>query len=353
MRMTSAVRAARRAPLLQVGKSAIATIAAWLFAAWLIPGPPPVFAAIAALLVVQPSLNQSFAKAIERSIGVIAGVVVASLLGLAFGESAWVVLMAIAVALVVAWALRMTPGTSNQVAISALLVLTLGTATPDYAIDRILETLIGAVIGVIVNALVVPPVAIAPARESLRILGGELAASLERLAGALRMPQSAAEREELLLQARLMRPMRESAEAAIAAAQDSLALNPRSARYRADLATVSTTLERISPVVTQAIGMTRAYYDRYDASLHDEPTVEAISEQLHRAAHDVYLEAERATTLTPRTRRVDRTPAPIEAALTSQLSVATPSGAHWILIGSLLEDLRRIHEELREPAATA
>src|SRR5690606_16283955 len=107
MKLLAAFRGSRRQPWLQVAKSAIATIAAWLLAGWLVPGPVPVFAAIAALLVVQPSLNQSVAKGIERSVGVVAGVVVASGLSLAFGQATWVVLAAVAAALAVAWALRM------------------------------------------------------------------------------------------------------------------------------------------------------------------------------------------------------------------------------------------------------
>jgi hypothetical protein len=50
MRPLAALRR-RHAPLLQVAKSAAATIAAWLVAGWLVPGHLPVFAAIAALLV--------------------------------------------------------------------------------------------------------------------------------------------------------------------------------------------------------------------------------------------------------------------------------------------------------------
>ena len=42
-----------------------------------------------------------------------------------------------------AWALRSTPGTANQMAISALLVLALSTGTASYGIDRIVETVIG------------------------------------------------------------------------------------------------------------------------------------------------------------------------------------------------------------------
>ena len=112
----------------------MATIAAWLIAGWLIPGPLPIFAAIAALLVVQPSVNQSFGKAIERSIGVILGVIVATAVSLAFGEHAGSSSSRSSIAMLIAWALKMTPGTSNQVAISAMLVLALGAASPEYAL---------------------------------------------------------------------------------------------------------------------------------------------------------------------------------------------------------------------------
>ncbi|MGH3705255.1 MAG: FUSC family protein, partial [Agromyces sp.] len=126
MGMTDTLRASRRVPILQIAKASAATIAAWLVAGWLIPGPLPVFAAIAALLVVQPSVNQSFGKAIERSIGVILGVIVATAASLVFGTDSWIILVTIVIAMLVAWALKMTPGTSNQVAISAMLVLALG-----------------------------------------------------------------------------------------------------------------------------------------------------------------------------------------------------------------------------------
>ena len=342
MRVLAAFRGSRRQPWLQVAKSAVATVLAWLLAGWLIPGPLPIFAAIAALLVVQPSLNQSVVKGIERSVGVVAGVVIASILSLVFGQATWVVLLAVAAALLIAWLLRMTTGTSNQVAISALLVLGLGAATPQYAVDRVIETVIGAVIGFVVNLVLVPPVALRPAHDSVDVLGAEVAASLDRLADALETPQTAAQLEELMVTARLMRPMRDAAETALLAAEESLTLNPRGRRRREELARLQSALERFSSIVTQVLGMTRAVYDRYDDGLAAEPTVRAIAEQLRRAAHDV--------------RRVVRRthPDPAEPptasipALTAPLTIAAPSATHWILIGSLLEDLRRIHENLAE-----
>ena len=339
MGITATFRATKRVPILQVAKSAVATIAAWLVAGWLIPGPLPVFAAIAALLVVQPSVNQSLGKAIERSIGVILGVVIATGISLAFGQSTWIILVAIVVAMLVAWALKMTPGTSNQVAISAMLVLALGASSPEYALDRVLETLIGAAIGIIVNALIVPPVAVAPARNEVALLGAELAASADRLAEALERTQTRPQLEALMIEARLLRPMRDAADAAIAAGEESLTLNPRRSAHREELAALRDLLDQLGPIVTQLIGMTRAFADHYDEALHDEPTVRAIAEQLHRVAHDVRLavriaepEPEPMTSETP--------------ALTSALVIAPPKSGHWILVGSLMEDLRRIREEL-------
>ena len=342
MRIPAAIRSARRAPLLQVLKSAAATIAAWLLAGWLIPGPLPVFAAIAALLVVQPSVNQSLVKALERSAGVIAGVVIAVLLSLLLGAQSWVVLAAVVVAMLIAWALRASPGTGNQVAISAVLVLALGSSSPDYAVDRIIETLIGAAIGFIVNVAIVPPVLTAPARRDIGMLGRELAASLDRLADALPATLTPAQREELMLEARLLRPMKDAAEASLVAGEESLSLNPRRSRHRDDLVELRALLDRLSPVVTQVIGMTRAYFDHYDDALATDPAVRAIAEQLRRAGHDARLAVQAADAAPEPDALTSAIPA-----LTAPLVVRPPASDHWILVGSLMEDLRRIHDELR------
>jgi uncharacterized membrane protein YccC len=227
-----------------------------------------------------------------------------------------------------------------------MLVLTLGGTSPEYALDRIIETLIGAAIGIVVNALVVPPVAVAPARRDLALLGGELAASLDRLATALTTSQSPAALQQVLLEARLMRPMRDAADASITTGEESLMLNPRRSAHRDELRDMRTLLERLTPIVTQVIGMTRAVFDHYDQTLADEPTVHAIAEQLRRAGHDVRLAVHLAD--------VDPHP-PTSAvpALTSPLVITPPGSEHWIVIGSLMEDLRRIRHELIEAQEAA
>ncbi|MGO1166046.1 MAG: FUSC family protein [Janibacter sp.] len=342
MRLTAAVRASKRDPLLQTIKTALATILAWVVCDLLISdGPPPVFAAIAAMLVVQPSLNQSLTKGVERSAGVVAGVMLATGLGLAFGDASWVVLVAVSAALLLSWGLRLTTGSANQIAISALLVLALGASTPDYAYVRVIETIIGAVIGIVIHLALVPPVALAPARTALEELGEETAQTLERLANALVGRKTRPGRLLLLADARRLHPLHDEALEMLDAAEDSLDLNPRARRYTDELTAMRESLDVLTKIGTQVRGMTRAYIDHYDDKVCEEPVVTGIAEELHRAAHDTRLRL-RLAMPTPGTEHLEET-AP---ALTAPLDVSAPHGMRWVLIGSLMEDLRRIRHEL-------
>jgi hypothetical protein len=105
------------------------------------------------------------------------------------------------------------------------------------------------------------------------------------------------------------------------------------------------TLDRLGPIVTQVIGMTRAFYDHYDPTIADEPTVRAIADQLRRAAHDVRIDLDSEASVADRSESGSAVPA-----LTAPLVISTPSPDHWILIGSLLEDLQRIHVALSRAA---
>lgn len=343
MRLTKILQTSSRSPLLQVLKTSVATIAAWLLCNVLLNQPFPIFAAIAALLVVQPSVNQSFSKGIERSIGVVAGVALAYGVGLLFGTSSWVVLGIIVLSLLIAWALRLGPGSANQIPISAMLVLSIGAQTPDYAVNRIIETVIGAAIALIVNIIIVPPVMLAPAHLAVTRLADGVASTLDALAASLRTPQSRVQREALLTDARGLRDLRDTASDTLARAQDSLMLNPRGGKHRTVLEHDNHFLSSLTALVTQVLGMARAVHDHYDDELSIDPIVKSIAIELGRAAHDLRLLAH-----APARRTTDDPEPPTVTAelpaLTAPLVVAKPSQQNWILIGSLLEDLRRVRE---------
>jgi uncharacterized membrane protein YgaE (UPF0421/DUF939 family) len=347
MRLTAQFRSSRRGPFLQVVKAVIATMVAWLVAGWIVGGQPPIFAAIASILVVQPSVNQSYTKAVERSAGMLAGVAIASILGILFGSQTWVVLLTAAVAMVAAWSLRMTAGASSQVGISAVLVLALGPVTPDYAFDRVVETFIGAIIGLVVNVLVVPPVAIAPARTAVDALASGIATAMGELASALRTPQTAAELDALLDRGRLLKNTRTAADTAIAQAEDSLALNPRARAHRDELAALKSRLDLYSPMLTQVLGMTRTYEELYDAQVATDPEIGTIADNLDAAAEELRAHVSPATAGTDATHGTADATRPLPV---NPVAAARPGGEHWMLVGSLLVDLRRVHEALA-PAA--
>jgi len=334
----ASLRDSSRSPLLQVLKTSVAAIAAWLICTITLGQPLPIFAAIAALLVVQPSVNQSLAKGIERSVGVIFGVILAYVAGMLFGHTSWIVLGIIVVSLLVAWALRLSPGSANQIPISAMLVIALGANTPGYAVNRVLETVIGAVVGLAVNAIIVPPVLLTPAHAEVVRLAERVADTLSSFAIALREPQTGPELAAMLAAARQLPGQRNSATGALVKADESLMLNPRRARYRERLERDRDLLDSLGILVTRVTGMARALHDNYDSRLADDAFVASIAVELDRAAHDLRLLARNTPTVNP---------VPITAelpALTAPLVIALPDLDNWILVGSLLEDLRRVRE---------
>lgn len=341
MGLTSSFTVATRPPLLQLVKTAVATVVTWIVASLIFPETLPVFGAIAALLVVAPSVNQSFAKALERSIGVIIGVVVGSVIGTFFGAESAIVLVAIVAAIAVGWAVRLTPASAVQIPISAMLVLSVGAVTPHYAFDRIIETLIGAAIGVVVNGLIVPPVTLAPAERAVGDLTVQLAAALDDLGDVLQKPSARGRLDELLINARLLQNMQQKAEEAIATGEESLRLNPRRSAHRDRLEALDSVTPRLARIVTRVRGMTRTVHDLYDEELVGEPTIADIAEQLHRAAHDLRLLVQSSVAVPEPEAITDELPA-----LTAPLVISRPHPQHWILLGALAEDLRRIREEI-------
>ncbi|MEV8253796.1 FUSC family protein [Rhodoglobus sp. NPDC076762] len=340
MKFVATLVIARRSPLLQVLKTSVAAVIAWLVAGFALQQPLPIFAAIAALLVVQPSVTQSIEKGLERSIGVVAGVVIALGAGQLFGDHSWVILSVIIIAVLVAWLLKLSPGSANQIPISAMLVLALGGQNAGYAVERIIETVIGALIGLIVNLAIVAPVIVSPAHAAVATLTKRTAITLESLASALRSPTSDGELRALLTEARHLRDLRDAAGTALRQGANSLTLNPRKSRHHRILRRDTELFAMLTVLVTRTLGMARAIHDRYDTNLHTDPVVLSIAHELERAAHDLRLRG--------------RSPNEREAApptrelltLTAPLTVLTPHPQHWILIGSLLEDVRRVHEEI-------
>ena len=325
--------APERVPLLQVVKSTAAAVLTWFLCLIIFPGEMPIFGAIAALLCVQESVDQSLTRGVERVVGVLLGVSVALGAGAVFGPQSWLFIAAILVSMTVGWLLRMTSASSNQIAISALLMIALGGLQLGYGFERLIETAIGAVIGIVLNALIVAPVRTSDLDRGIRELTRHAAAALDRIASALAEPRESAWLDGMYDQARALDSERSDVHLALRRARESLRLNPRGPRYRESLEADDALFLRLQPIVTQIIGMARALYDLYDPTLPDDPSVRGLVEEMRRAAHDL----ERLAAIQA---GEDSTPEP--PALTTPYTIPTPHPDHWVLIGSLMEDMRRV-----------
>ncbi len=136
-------------------RTALAAAIAWQVATWTV-GARPYFAPLAAILCTQVTVAGSVSRALERTAGVAGGIVLALAAVRVVGASAFSVGGLVLVGMAVSQTLRLGPTAVSQVAISAILVLSLGAHTPGYAIARIVDTAIGAATAVALQVFLFP-----------------------------------------------------------------------------------------------------------------------------------------------------------------------------------------------------
>ncbi|WP_324788142.1 FUSC family protein [Streptomyces sp. H51] len=247
----------RRDPVVvQALRSAAAASIAYVVALRLSPEAAPLTAPLTALLVVQVTLYATLTNGIRRVNAVVAGVLVAIAFSLLVGLTWWSLALLIVASLAVGHLVRVDEYVP-EVAISAMLVLGV-TAVGNTAWARVVETLIGAVVGLGCNLLFAPPVWVDKAGESIE----GLARRVRRL--MLRMGEEAAGRTpveratERLYEARRLDHDIADVDAALRQAEDSLRLNPRvreGVLHRVVLRTGLDTLE-ICTVVLRVLART-------------------------------------------------------------------------------------------------
>lgn len=224
-RIEEFVRRHRDPVAVQTTRSAAAATVSYVIALHLSPEAAPLTAPLTALLVVQVTLYSTLTTGFRRVNAVVAGVVLAILFSLLVGLTWWSLGLLILASLIVGRIVRVHEFVP-EVAISAMLVLGV-TSVGDTAWARVLETVIGAVVGLSFNLLLSPPVWVEEAGESIEGLARRVRQLMLRLGeqAAVRTPhQEAAAR---LHEARRLDHDITEVDADLRQAEDSLRLNPR------------------------------------------------------------------------------------------------------------------------------
>jgi hypothetical protein len=223
--VTEFVKKRREPVVVQTLRSTVAATIAYVVALQLSSEPAPLTAPLTALLVVQVTLYATITTGIRRVNSVVAGVLIAIGFSALVGLTWWSLGLIILASLIVGHFVRVSEFVP-EVAISAMLVLGV-TQVTDTAWDRVLETLIGAAVGLLFNFLFVPPVWVATAGESIEDQARRLRLLLlrvgEELSGHIPVEEAVARLHE----ARRLDHELSEVDAALRQAEDSLRLNPR------------------------------------------------------------------------------------------------------------------------------
>ncbi|CAM5590028.1 FUSC family protein OS=Streptomyces tendae OX=1932 GN=GUR47_04445 PE=4 SV=1 [Streptomyces tendae] len=213
--------------VVQALRSAAAASIAYVIAVRLSPdkSAAPLTAPLTALLVVQVTLYATLKMSFRRVNAVVAGVLVAIAFSQLVGLSWWSLGLIIVAALGVGHLVRAEEFTA-EVAISAMLVLGV-TSHGSLAWARVVETLIGAIVGLVFNLILAPPVWVEQAGESVVGLARQVRQLLLRMgeeaAGSTPFHEAAARLHEAR---RLDHDIGEVDED-LRQAEDSLRFNPR------------------------------------------------------------------------------------------------------------------------------
>ncbi|MGW4726284.1 FUSC family protein [Streptomyces sp. S1] len=363
----------RRDPfVVQTLRSTAAATISYVVALQLSSEPAPLTAPLTALLVVQVTLYSTLVTSLRRVNSVVVGVLIAIAFSVLVGLTWWSLAMVILAALVVGRFVRVEEFVA-EVAISAMLVLGV-TQVADTAWDRVLETLIGAIVGMVFNMVLVPPVWVDTAGDSIVDLARRMRQLLLGLGEELTDPAVPREPDPFgdfdgptsvdLAAARLYEARRldndvADVDAALRQAEDSLRLNPRVKEgllHRIVLRTGLDTLE-ISAVVLRVLTrtLTDLARERDGAALFRPETARTLQEAVRYLGDTLVSFAVLVTSHsssgaeTAENRLAEQLDAAREArdrAAGMLRAEAADDPGRWQLYGALLAEIDRVLNEL-------
>ena len=236
-----------------------AAVAAYIVAGLFLQDTVPVIAALTALLVVEVTLFDIVTSGVQRVVSVVVGVLLAVGFSSLVGISWWSLGLLIAVSILVGQLLRLGPHLV-EVPISAMLVLAVG-GEETVASDRIIETLIGAAVGVAVNIIFPPRIRADTAARAVGNFADEIASLLQNAADELLDGITPEEADHWLEEGRRLSRHVPRIDRALAQAEQSRRLNPRALAQRDTTAVLRGGLESLEHTSVAVRSMFRSVAD--------------------------------------------------------------------------------------------
>lgn len=350
---------ARRDPVVaQILRATAAATLAYVIALHTSANPVPLTAPLTALLVVQVTLYSTLTTGVKRVNAVVIGVLIASLFSSIMGLSWWSLGLIILAALAVGQVVKVDEFV-NEVAISAMLVLGVSQLA-SQAWDRVIETLVGAAVGLTFNLIFAPPVWVDPAAQAVEDLAERMSALLQAMGRELDAPPVVEQIEARLYEARELDQYVAEVDDALRRAEDSLRLNPRVSEGLLSRLTLRTGLDTLEICVVVVRVLTRSLTDLAKRRHGDEPLfADDVGQSLEQTFSHVGAALVSFAELV--TAQVSVNAQQAEEELTEQLAAAWTSRDEaaqlllsrvrlhphaWQLHGAILAEIDRILDEL-------
>jgi uncharacterized membrane protein YgaE (UPF0421/DUF939 family) len=251
-----------------ITRMTVTAVAAYLLALQL-PGASSrsVIAPLTALLVLQATLFHTIRSAIQRVVGVTAGVIAAVAVSAYVPFSWWVLGLLIAGTLALGIMLRLREDTL-EVPISAMLIFAVDSHA--YAVNRITETLIGTAAG-LAAGLLFAPLRVQPAKDAIGELTRQMADLLADMAGGLAQSPDPRRAAEWLDRTRALRGEVDRLDDALGQAEESVRLNPRRLRYPNPAAGLHDGVDTLERAATDLRVLARSVADSARLDSEDSP----------------------------------------------------------------------------------
>ena len=221
--------------ILQMLKAVAAAVVAWTVAAPMLGLDQAFLAPWVALLTVHATVYRTVWRGTQTVLSVGVGIVLSFVVVQSLGTSPWSLALALLIGMTLA-RLKVLRDEGVTIATTALFVITTGyesssMRTIDLLPDRLLATTIGVVVALLINVVVVPPLADRSAREQVDDVDRDMGALLVDIARQLRRPWESQDEDDWIERTRGIDAKVDHAWSLVRSAQESGTWNPRRHRH--------------------------------------------------------------------------------------------------------------------------
>lgn len=328
-------RPTTQADLLQILKSVLAAMIAWLLAVNVFELAQPFLAPWTALMTVHATIHRSLSRGMQIVVATLLGVGLAYVFPFFFGMGVGTLGMVLLIGLLLS-RIGYIRAEGIVVATTALFVLTTNWRVEEtMVLDRVLDTLAGVVIGVLVNVLVVPPLNTQMAGQYIEGIDRGLGRLLMDLAEDARRPWTDEDSSVWVDRTRKLDDDLDNAWELVREAQESVRWNPRRRWSReaiGDPAEYELTLVRLEEGIAQTRSMVRLIHEStVDAVEWDDFFAERWCDLLEEVGRRIYEPDGDLAALTDEVR-----------AFAKELAERRMSDVLWPIYGTLVSALLNI-----------